>query len=455
MKNIKLWSALALIALFVSCSADKDSLVEGGIVTPTNDEIFAVKTISVPNAGVLSFGASPLSYVPVEEDIHAAKSRATGAQYEACKGESGKHPSSCKGLDFQLVDVMDVADIDRYIDYFLENLPEKKANLTIEHPELKTYVTDFRYVSNGEPIKIIPLYTGGRDNVSMNIFYYDKDGIYHQQSFWKNYTGGNWKAADAKVDNGTDFTYKNVDGKGFEFTLPEGTLYGVMLSGNGRHFTARDENVIHYLGNYADEISAIQFNYDGCNFIGFEDRFTNNSSDQDFNDVILCINPKQKVYSNQAKAIVEEEEEPDSISINFGLIDKDFVCQSDDTNIKMGENLENISHIDNVFELRLEAGKIFNVTLTELSKYESYWRDCENGLEQLVFDIRLYDHNLTREEVLQLFNITETATEFAPNSYDIEGILSTTYSYKVNIGFDFDKDIKDIHISPIIYRIKK
>lgn len=192
---------------------------------------------------------------------------------------------------------------------FMKDFPNGKDNLASKHENLKDLSYDFLYVSNGLPFEVYALYSHALYIDHVGIYWIDDKGEMHEKDFWSMADKG-WleKGVNSKkpTEAAEDVDTFNQTGEGFKFQLPKGWKFGfyVWNAQNGKKYSESSLNkttVTTGTGIYkktttvTGDKQVVTYAYEGINLIGFEDIFRSNSSDKDYNDIVLYINPQQTV----------------------------------------------------------------------------------------------------------------------------------------------------------------
>lgn len=192
---------------------------------------------------------------------------------------------------------------------FMKDFPNGKDNLSTTHPHLQDLSYDFLYVSNGLPFEVYALYSHALYIDHVGIYWIDDKGVQHEQDFWSMADAG-WLAKGVNPKTPTqaaeDVDTFNKTGAGFKFQLPKGWKFGfyVWNTQNGKKYSESSLNkttVTTGTGlnkkttTVTGDKQVVTYAYEGINLIGFEDIFRSNSSDKDYNDIVLYINPQQTV----------------------------------------------------------------------------------------------------------------------------------------------------------------
>ena len=192
--------------------------------------------------------------------------------------------------------------------------------------ELEKFSIDFMYVSEGVPYTIYPIFSAGRYNLTLGLFYYDNDMVYHEVDIW-NMAESGWK------DN--DNVSRNVYAKnatGYELNIPAGYVFGFYVYGKDTYSGDAPNNLFSnrfsskfYCARFFNEdaesdcfksyytgcgttkddkgIHAATFTVDGNTFIGFEDQ---ENGDMDLNDLICYITPDIPVLTEPSLETISQ-----------------------------------------------------------------------------------------------------------------------------------------------------
>lgn len=280
------WLAASVI-LMASCTQDD-------VLNSNENEINAGQTNEIN--GVFQNGAT----VGVDQNTYGMAPRRAGA----------KTPEVTEFTDLGAATPLQSGFASKLTnEVFMKDFPNAQDNLATTHPHLEDLSYDFLYVSNGMPFKVYALYSHAFYIDHVGIYWIDDKGNKFEKDFWSMADNG-WLAKGVNPKSPTfateDVDTYNQNGKGFKFQLPKGWKFGfyVWNDQNGKKYSESKLNkttVTTGSGIYkktttvTGDKQVVTYAYEGINLIGFEDIFRSNSSDKDYNDIVLYINPQQTV----------------------------------------------------------------------------------------------------------------------------------------------------------------
>lgn len=199
-------------------------------------------------------------------------------------------------------------------------LPEEQDNLNITptKPGVSNWTTNYLYVSDGKPFTLYPAYSGTNSHDIIGIYYYDEEGVKHEQDIFDNH-GSHW--GFYKDQEGIQITVE----KGYKFGFYLRTTYGFNgTDRNNNHYGDIEETYYsnvnenkacsyesHYnlwenSGCIGNGVHSASFSYGGNTFFGFED-WEHHNSKFDLNDVVFMITSELSI-KDQPK---EEDKKPE------------------------------------------------------------------------------------------------------------------------------------------------
>ena len=291
MKRMTLFMSAAIALGLSACSSD-DTIIDNG----TNGN-------GIPSAS--------LSYAPTR----AAEVSAYSNGHRVAKKQQA------------VVSVSNVAPLDNALlestaEVFLNILPEDQDNLNITPTKagVSNWTTNYLYVSDGKPFTLYPAYSKTSSHDIIGIYYYDEEGVKHEQDIFDNEGQCPW------------WYYKDKDGiqitveKGYKFGFYLRTTYGYNRNDRDNNFVGNVEETYysnisentacssesHYKfwednGCYGNGVHSASFSYGGNTFFGFEDWEHHNTSTFDLNDVVFMITSELSI-KDQPK---EEDKKPE------------------------------------------------------------------------------------------------------------------------------------------------
>ena len=200
---------------------------------------------------------------------------------------------------------------------FIDVLPEDNDNLNITPTKagVSNWTTNYLYVSDGKPFTLYPAYSQTTSHDIIGIYYYDEEGVKHEQDFFDN----------------QDQRYKDKEGiqitveKGYKFGFYLKTTYGFNgTDRNNNHYGDIEETYYsnvsenkacsyesHYnlwenSGCAGNGVHSASFSYGGYTFFGFED-WEHHNSKFDLNDVVFMITSKLSITDQPT----EEDKKPE------------------------------------------------------------------------------------------------------------------------------------------------
>ncbi|MCF0202919.1 MAG: hypothetical protein HUK08_06100 [Bacteroidaceae bacterium] len=436
-----MWCA-SMCMLVCSCGWDvKDDDTPGPSPTPT-DYVSVVNydkgntTFSIGKIEMQSF-ISTMSSRPYDTCVHVNQGNGI---YYPCIIEPTDVDDRSKELTLDKVQYL--------TDYYMKVCEDNEDLLAIKNE--RGFASDFMYESNGEPLQVSPLFSGCLDDDVLFLYYIDTAGEYHQINFWNTGYGngetpGTWKCKEGHIQ-GND--YISTNGDGFEMTLPKGTLFGFGVCDASRswsrHFSLKEYNTRFPVKNalYNDECSAIQFEvkYGDTNYhlLGFEDKWSIEGSDMDFNDVVIAMSPAQTVKNYDGKDIY--------LTVSDAM---NLIALSDGTSIDGSGSMT--KHEKDLLRLSNEALKIHLHNLDDMQ-----WRTTYDGpdyeISEITVSTALYapegvtGSNFTKDNIINSFGLknTKNYSEWERKSDDVVRYRSIKYlsvgnglSALLYIGYDF------------------
>ena len=212
-----------------------------------------------------------------------------------------------------VVSVSNVAPLDNDVlastaKVFTEVLPEEQDNLNITPTKtgVSNWTTNYLYVSDGKPFTLYPAYSGTNSHDIIGIYYYDEEGVKHEQDVFDN-KGSHW--GSYRDQEGIQITVE----KGYKFGFYLRTTYGYNRNDRYNKFVGDvvetyysnvSENTAcsyesHYklwedVGCHGNGVHSASFSYGGKTFFGFED-WEHYNSNFDLNDVVFMITSELKI----------------------------------------------------------------------------------------------------------------------------------------------------------------
>ena len=290
MKRMTLFMSAALALGLSACSSD-DAIIDNG----TNGD-------GIPSAS--------LSYAPTR----AAEVSAYSNGHRVAKKQQA------------VVSVSNVAPLDNALlestaKVFTEVLPEEQDNLnkTPTKPGVSNWTTNYLYVSDGKPFTLYPAYSTTNRHDIIGIYYYDEEGVKHEQDVFDN--------------KGSHYGFYR-DQEGIQITVEKGYKFGFYLK-TAYGFNGTDRNNNHYddieetyysnvsenkaclydshynlwedKGCHGNGVHSASFSYGGKTFFGFEDWEHHNTSTFDLNDVVFMITSELSIKDKPK----EEDKKPE------------------------------------------------------------------------------------------------------------------------------------------------
>lgn len=290
MKRMTLFMSAALALGLSACSSD-DAIIDNG----TNGD-------GIPSAS--------LSYAPTR----AAEVSAYSNGHRVAKKQQA------------VVSVSNVAPLDNALlestaKVFTEVLPEEQDNLnkTPTKPGVSNWTTNYLYVSDGKPFTLYPAYSTTNRHDIIGIYYYDEEGVKHEQDVFDNKGSHSGFYRDQE---GIQITVE----KGYKFGFYLKTAYGFNgTDRNNNHYDDIEETYYsnvsenkacsydsHYnlwedKGCHGNGVHSASFSYGGNTFFGFEDWEHHNTSTFDLNDVVFMITSELSIKDKPK----EEDKKPE------------------------------------------------------------------------------------------------------------------------------------------------
>ena len=207
---------------------------------------------------------------------------------------------------------------------FIELFPAGKNMMNEYYPNgvltapdgVDNFALNFMFESDGNPIDVLPVYSNGRYDVTLGIFYYDTEATMHSYAIW-NMAESGWK-----LNNDRAAEVKTAASEAVRVELPAGYKYGFYIVAKSLRenevfkgytytntypttaYTWADLNKENLgcehsqkCANYYN-IHSATFSVNDETFIGFEDQ---ENGDYDINDLIVRVTPTAKVISNPTK----------------------------------------------------------------------------------------------------------------------------------------------------------
>lgn len=290
MKRMTLFMSAALALGLSACSSD-DAIIDNG----TNGD-------GIPSAS--------LSYAPTR----AAEVSAYSNGHRVAKKQQA------------VVSVSNVAPLDNALlestaKVFTEVLPEEQDNLnkTPTKPGVSNWTTNYLYVSDGKTFTLYPAYSKTNSHDIIGIYYYDEEGVKHEQDVFDN--------------KGSHYGFYR-DQEGIQITVEKGYKFGFYLK-TAYGFNGTDRNNNHYddieetyysnvsenkacsydshynlwedKGCHGNGVHSASFSYGGKTFFGFEDWEHHNTSTFDLNDVVFMITSELSIKDKPK----EEDKKPE------------------------------------------------------------------------------------------------------------------------------------------------
>lgn len=225
-----------------------------------------------------------------------------------------------------VVSVSNVAPLDNALlestaKVFTEVLPEEQDNLnkTPTKPGVSNWTTNYLYVSDGKPFTLYPAYSTTNRHDIIGIYYYDEEGVKHEQDVFDN--------------KGSHYGFYR-DQEGIQITVEKGYKFGFYLK-TAYGFNGTDRNNNHYddieetyysnvsenkacsydshynlwedKGCHGNGVHSASFSYGGKTFFGFEDWEHHNTSTFDLNDVVFMITSELSIKDKPK----EEDKKPE------------------------------------------------------------------------------------------------------------------------------------------------
>lgn len=290
MKRMTLFMSAALALGLSACSSD-DAIIDNG----TNGD-------GIPSAS--------LSYAPTR----AAEVSAYSNGHRVAKKQQAV-------VSVSNVAPLDNARLESTAKVFTEVLPEEQDNLnkTPTKPGVSNWTTNYLYVSDGKPFTLYPAYSTTNRHDIIGIYYYDEEGVKHEQDVFDN--------------KGSHYGFYR-DQEGIQITVEKGYKFGFYLK-TAYGFNGTDRNNNHYddieetyysnvsenkacsydshynlwedKGCHGNGVHSASFSYGGNTFFGFEDWEHHNTSTFDLNDVVFMITSELSI-KDQPK---EEDKKPE------------------------------------------------------------------------------------------------------------------------------------------------
>ena len=272
MKRMTLFMSVALALGLSACSSD-DTIIDNG----TNGD-------GIPSAS--------LSYAPTR----AAEVSAYSNGHRVAKKQQA------------VVSVSNVAPLDNDVlastaKVFTEVLPEEQDNLNITPTKtgVSNWTTNYLYVSDGKPFTLYPAYSTTNRHDIIGIYYYDEEGVKHEQDVFDNKGSHSGFYRDQKgiqitVEKGYKFGFYLRTAYGFNGTDRNNNRYGDIeetyysnVSENKACSYDSHYNLWEDKGCHGNGVHSASFSYGGKTFFGFEDWEHHNTSTFDLNDVVFMI----------------------------------------------------------------------------------------------------------------------------------------------------------------------
>ena len=294
MKRMTLFMSAALAFGLSACSSD-DAIIDNG----TNGD-------GIPSAS--------LNYAPTR----AAEVSAYSNGYRVAKKQQA------------VVSVSNVAPLDNDIlastakVFAGDNdavLPEEQDNLNITPTKtgVSNWTTNYLYVSDGKPFILYPAYSATDRHDIIGIYYYDEEGVKHEQDIFDNQKQCPW--GYYKDKDGIQITVE----KGYKFGFYLRTTYGYNRNDRDNNYVGNVEETYysnisentacssesHYKfwednGCYGNGVHSASFSYGGKTFFGFED-WEHYNSKFDLNDVVFLITSELSIKDKPK----EEDKKPE------------------------------------------------------------------------------------------------------------------------------------------------
>lgn len=290
MKRMTLFMSAALALGLSACSSD-DAIIDNG----TNGD-------GIPSAS--------LSYAPTR----AAEVSAYSNGHRVAKKQQAV-------VSVSNVAPLDNARLESTAKVFTEVLPEEQDNLnkTPTKPGVSNWTTNYLYVSDGKPFTLYPAYSTTNRHDIIGIYYYDEEGVKHEQDVFDN--------------KGSHYGFYR-DQEGIQITVEKGYKFGFYLK-TAYGFNGTDRNNNHYddieetyysnvsenkacsydshynlwedKGCHGNGVHSASFSYGGNTFFGFEDWEHHNTSTFDLNDVVFMITSELSIKDKPK----EEDKKPE------------------------------------------------------------------------------------------------------------------------------------------------
>ena len=286
----------------------------GAMLSSCSNEIDA-PSIDKTNAGVLAKAPKVIAYSG-DKFWNANGAISTKASSGTAAWESSRNSTLDRAHEQEIID---------------EWLPEKNGNLK------EGLETDFIfYAERDVTFEIYPVFSQTTTPNSLGLFYYDNDGVYHEETVWNNMQP--WDLTETKYDEPVldswvdDPNHWSGEGgyysqwgvtysKGVKISIPAGYKFGFFWSGNTdtgaatTYYTSFEKNEEIYCtdggGNRLDpettsQFHAVTFVLDGKTYIGFEDW-----SDFDFQDWVFTCDQKLTIVPSSDPVIPDDDDNGD------------------------------------------------------------------------------------------------------------------------------------------------
>lgn len=290
MKRMTLFMSAAFALGLSACSSD-DTIIDNG----TNGD-------GIPSAS--------LSYAPTR----AAEVSAYSNGHRVAKKQQA------------VVSVSNVAPLDNDVlastaKVFTEVLPEEQDNLNITPTKtgVSNWTTNYLYVSDGKPFTLYPAYSTTNRHDIIGIYYYDEEGVKHEQDVFDNKGSHSGFYRDQKgiqitVEKGYKFGFYLRTAYGFNGTDRNNNRYGDIeetyysnVSENKACSYDSHYNLWEDKGCHGNGVHSASFSYGGKTFFGFEDWEHHNTSTFDLNDVVFMITSELSIKDKPK----EEDKKPE------------------------------------------------------------------------------------------------------------------------------------------------